>query len=148
VKETRFTPEAVTAAIRKVVANRGGGFTYFPGNGAQCVYSTKKGEPDCIVGHVIAEIAPDVFKKLHEYEYGGPHGPTSVSASWLCDALSNGGPAMNGVGRGWDFGTPEDVSKQVSRALQAAQNAQDGGQTWGEALSRFESVISGEGFKR
>lgn len=108
----QFTDDAVTMAIRAVVAEAGEDYVYPPSLGgkyAQCMYDDEHG--GCIAGRAVRKLIPDFqFVEL-----------VAIDAHDL---------ASTGV-----------VSHRAVRALQEAQYAQDGGKPWGEALDAFEAAM-------
>lgn len=121
-----FTDEQVTEAIEKVVAERGGDYVYDSGRGdSGCFYSTTDGKPSCIVGYVINELNPEAFEKVaaKESKLGQSWGVTG--ALWAADGGMN-------------------VSEEVARALQDAQDAQDGCEPWGDALESYKRSLGVE----
>ena len=70
---SKFTREAVNVALDHAVEKRGEDFVYdakglFPedGNYVACRYADGDGNPSCIVGEVIYEIDPGLFKEVAE----------------------------------------------------------------------------------
>jgi len=117
----KLTREAVTAAIEKVVAEKGADYVYDREHGG-CTYSEQTPEgvvPSCIVGHVIAKMDPELFQRVAEYE------------------SETGGFWWTGV----DIRIPGiEQDSAVKYALREAQDAQDDGDTWGEALEAFHAA--------
>lgn len=122
-----FTDEQVAEALENALALKGAGYVYPRNDGKEapfpCTYSNDDGTPSCIVGHVIAELDPELFKKVGEWEKSE---------------------------QGWDEGTafltvfyafPTRFTPGQARALQRAQGAQDDGSTWGAAVRRFEESL-------
>ena len=70
---SKFTREAVNVALDHAVEKRGEDFVYdtdelFPDEGdyRSCRYADDDGNPSCIVGEVIYEIDPELFKEIAE----------------------------------------------------------------------------------
>jgi hypothetical protein len=107
----------------------------YDGMGATCLYQNydliREGDdggtryerptgPSCIVGHVL------IAKGVDPIELAAREGDSALDVAQL-----------------------EFVDPVVLDALDAAQAAQDGGQTWGEALARFDDHIAlYESFKK
>lgn len=114
--------DAVSEVLHKVVEGREG-YVYERVNGS-CRYADTDGAPSCIVGHVVAALAPETYNALHEYE-------KRTSMSVAAGALA-----------GWHGGTL-DVEDRVIQALGAAQTVQDEGAPWGYARMAYDRVIDG-----
>lgn len=118
-----LTIENVAEAIDQLVVERGENYVYPSDEG--CFYSFEDGTPGCLVGAVLAKVAPEAFEMVVEYEApvddgnGGTHrisiGSVSGLDSWL------------------ELGTDKDLLN----ALDAAQQVQDTKGTWAEARRRF-----------
>lgn len=124
---TILTKDAVSEALHKAVAEKGEDYVY-PRANEGCRYADPYNPevPSCIVGHVVAALDPETFKRIGQRE---EENEMSFSATYLLDD----GP----------FGLdPEDDS--VVAALQVAQSLQDLGLPWGYAQEGFDRVIKGE----
>lgn len=125
--EPRFTTEQAMDALRKAVELKGADYVYpdsekNSGNSdGTCMYS-HKGQPSCIVGHVINILDPEVFAGLVLKE--GMYGPQGVQE------LDDEGyiPA--------DF-----WSEDTSLVMSAAQGIQDNRLPWGDALAEAEDNV-------
>lgn len=119
--------EEVMAALRKAVELKGEDYTY-PDNemaDGTCRYATAESTPSCIVGHVVHILDPEAFAQLARVE--GEHGTDAASSlAWR--------PIDGGEG----YLAPGFWSDRAAGFLQAAQNMQDGGFTWGDALAHAE----------
>ncbi|WMI33977.1 hypothetical protein SEA_ERENYEAGER_107 [Microbacterium phage Erenyeager] len=126
-----FTDEQVTEAIERVVADRGEDYVYDNGRNKKweqgCFYASKDGEsPSCVVGFVVNALNPEAFRKIVEVEIGG-------GASFdVQDALAYTDGELN-------------ISTEARRALQKAQDEQDGGKPWGDALASYKAVLGDSG---
>lgn len=124
-----FTDAEVAKALRETVEGRED-YVYDSGriNDGGCYYSMPNGSPSCLVGFVVAKLNPDAFEKVVEWEDGGDFGDVADMTN-VTDGEFN-------------------ISTEVRRALQAAQEKQDSGAPWGEALDAFEAAydqVNGEG---
>ena len=111
--------EKVTEAIRKIVAESPH-FLYRGHSGGRYGYADDEGNPSCLVGCVLAEVAPDLLARLHEGEKR-----TGESTSFTTSTLK-----ILGV-----YELPFEA--RTIRALCRAQAAQDTGYSWGMALDRY-----------
>jgi len=118
---TTLTNDAVTAALAKIVAEKGADYIY-PHAVGTCTYS--EGEaPSCIVGHVVAALSPEDFEALVEYEQ-------SEGESFPANELEEHSALQFERGR-------------LGDALMAAQDVQDSGGTWGNAQEAYRRVLAG-----
>ena len=115
---SKFTREAVNVALDHAVEKRGEDFVYdakglFPedGNYVACRYADGDGNPSCIVGEVIYEIDPGLFKEVAE-KWNSAAFRVIVSTS-----------------------LPGSAARLTSlfHELNDAQRKQDSGATWGQA---------------
>lgn len=95
------------------------------GVGGMCAYFTPDGKPSCIVGHALA------IEGLTLDEVGGEN---TASVETLDEHLQ-------ATGRWWGL-TPGAVE-----VLAVAQQSQDTGETWGEALRCAEEAARHSGLK-
>lgn len=130
--EQKYTDEQFMAAIRKAVGIRGEDYVYpskeehpeywlntyldntDSSDNLSCRYRLKDGTPACIVGLALHEIDPAL-----------------VPAS---SQVANASIILRDIG----------FSPEVRRPARAAQSAQDGGASWGEALRVFEACYAAE----
>lgn len=119
---TKLTYTAVQEALKESVEEKGADYVYPYAKGlGACKYAENDGSPSCIVGHVLAKLDPEMFAKVKEAE-GRESG--SFPVSMLLDAE--------------EFYSEVELSFPLVTALASAQNMQDTGSTWGEALASFE----------
>lgn len=113
-----LTAEQVRESLRWAVAIKGEDYVY--PNSAGCYYADPHtGGPSCIVGYVLADLAPKEFARLRARERVS--GGSSVARRAI----------------------PSDLMPHaVIRALDSAQAEQDNAATWGQALARFEVTLS------
>lgn len=121
--------------LRKAVKQKGK--DYVDPNVAEggCAY-VRDGEASCIVGHVVAYVKPNLIPAIELWESNGDYVP-------YYEREERGGGL--GIGSGGDVAV-EDLARALSddgeidfdgnavEILQRAQNVQDNGNTWGEAL--------------
>lgn len=88
----------------------------------ECHYTDRKGKPSCIVGALLAEVAPGKLKSLHSYEWQDRYEPQAMSSPELV------GENPTGVDLSEVF--EEDALQLVHRV----QRRQDDGNSWGESL--------------
>jgi|LSQX01.3.fsa_nt_gb hypothetical protein len=87
-----------------------------------CHYTDRSGKPSCLVGALLAEVAPGMLKTLHSYEWQEQYEPQVVASATL------EGENHTGVNLSEVFEL--DALKLVHRV----QRRQDDGYSWGEAL--------------
>jgi hypothetical protein len=134
-----FTTETVSKAIHEAVADKGPDYVYPGWESIGCTYGEGQfgGDyaPSCIVGHVIAALDIEAFKVIAEAE-----------------TLAGESCGVSLINQGWDYiaedgeeTTPNlGIPPEAEGALALAQTAQDGGLTWGEALSFFDRSLEVE----
>lgn len=94
----------------------------------ECYYSDRDGKPSCIVGVLLHDVAPAIYRRLHQFEWDDiDYEPRAASVDELCNEGSSVAK-VTGVEFS-DFFEPEAI-----RALIVAQRSQDGGDSWGEAV--------------
>lgn len=125
----KIDEEEAFQALRDVVKQFGADYRYRePGSyDRACMYSEADGQPSCLVGHVLARVAPDLFATIHEQEHG--RGYEEEVGSF---------PILHLTDR-FDV----DVTDDTLTTLEAVQYAQDSGRTWGEALTRANITLDG-----
>ena len=119
---TTLTVEQVSETLEEIVAEHGADY-YYPQANESCFY-TERGPggvtvPSCIVGHVVARLDPDTFKKIAVYEADGD----TLDARNL--------PSLVGL----------DMEADAVEALQQAQFRQDEGESWGGALQAYYNSL-------
>lgn len=142
---TVLTKDAVTEKLNGLLEAKGEGYVY-PMGGSGCFYAEPGGAPSCIVGHVIAALDPDLFKDVANAEgfQGESYSAKEVftdgfelppTDDWTLEERENFehgyGPRRKG----------ETESTVLTMALQAAQEVQDGGGTWGEAVEAYNLIL-------
>ena len=96
----------------------------------ECHYTDSNGKSSCLVGALLAEVAPGKLKSLHSYEWEGRYEPQVVASTELV------GENPTGVDLSELF--EEDALKLVHRV----QRRQDDGYSWGESLDLAIKAIS------
>ena len=123
---TQITRENFTRAMREAVAERGAGFVYpeqgselakqgWRSGGVTCVYALPSGEPGCLIGLALHKIDPELLESVRS---------SLVPAQQVLQH-------MLGV---------QDYA--LAYAAREAQEAQDSGKTWGEALAKFKWLLA------
>jgi hypothetical protein len=144
---TNFTVENVTAAMERAVEAKGADYVYplniVDTNGGQCVYHETASDgtvtPSCIVGYVLAELDPEYFERVVEFEdetgnsFGIGAAFYAYEGTYQDEGLEENVPQIKGL----DTPTVNDLRL----ALIKAQDAQDQGKTWGEAFDRYKDVL-------
>ena len=88
----------------------------------ECHYTDSNGKPSCLVGALLAEVAPEKLKSLHSYEWEDRYGPQVVASTELV--------GVNPTGVDLSELFEEDALKLVHRV----QRRQDARYSWGESL--------------
>lgn len=120
----KITVEQFTAAMEAAVAERGADYVYpapvekghpddYHNAAGTCMYQTSDGAPACIIGVALSKIDPSLMPA-----YGDTFG-----ASAVIHRLTDGN------------------SYELPEAAGAAQDAQDQGKTWGEALEAYKKSL-------
>lgn len=95
-----------------------------------CHYTDSSGKPSCLVGALLAEVAPGKLKSLHSYEWEDRYEPQAVASTELV------GENPTGVDLSELF--EEDALKLIHRV----QRRQDDGNSWGESLDMAIKAVS------
>lgn len=115
-------------SLRTVVFEKGPDYVYQRveayGLKGSCVNFTEDGQPSCIVGHVFSLLGLTAEKALE----------VGVASTTIADVSCE---LLNRSDFEWKF-TP-----QAQRILAVAQDYQDTGNSWGEALEACENVFHG-----
>ena len=134
-----FTWDNVIAAMRKAVETKGEDYVYRKARPSYS-YTTPDGTPSCIVGHVLADVAPKTYDAIHKEE-------NSTGSSQLFSLVA-GGSYTHRDSEGnetpvcGEIHAPTPTETELLReALDAAQQVQDGGEPWGQAYDRFLAVL-------
>lgn len=88
----------------------------------ECHYTDSNGKPSCLVGALLAEVAPGKLKSLHSYEWEYRYDPQVVASTELV--------GVNPTGVDLSELFEEDALKLLHRV----QHRQDLGCSWGESL--------------
>ena len=96
----------------------------------ECHYTDSSGKPSCLVGALLAEVAPGKLKSLHSYEWGYRYEPRAK----VTHELVGENPA--GVDLSELF--EEDALQLVHRV----QRRQDDGNSWGVSLDLAIKAVS------
>jgi len=128
-----ITRDGVIAGLGDLVEEYGDDYIY-PRYEERCVY-VFEGEPDCMVGKFLANKGVPV-ERLKEADANGDiwGNITGASAVELVGQLENEGIIT--------------ISSEARKALQYAQIAQDGGETWGAALQEVIRHLDPEAPRR
>lgn len=115
-----FTREDVLKAARKVVEDVGPDYIYpGPDEGEPCLYAVN-GAPSCLVGHVIALLDPEEFKRLAAVE------------------KDLGTEAANFLHHQDRYLPHYFWTDEAAEFMQVVQNHQDARKTWGTSLAIAE----------
>ena len=136
----RLTYAQTKKQLRRIVNLKGHEYVYQPpvfeneyGEDCQareCHYTDSNGKPSCLVGALLAEVAPGKLKSLHSYEWEDRYDPQVVASTELV------GENPTGVDLSELF--EEDALKLVHRV----QRRQDDGNSWGESLDLSIKAVS------
>lgn len=114
-----LTIEQVRESLRKAVALKGEDYVYPTAKG--CRYADPDtGEPSCLVGYVLADLAPEEFARLRARERASRVSPAARRAIPMMIAMPS----------------------SAIMALDSAQAEQDRAAPWGQAMARFEATLS------
>lgn len=130
---SKFNRDDVLTTLASIVDKYGAEHVYEHAM-STCRYSNADGTPSCIVGHIIYWLEPEVFERIHEYEWrnGSDDGPESCAVRYLGE---------NGLELDYEN---ESEAEFLVEALTQGQRAQDFGKTWGEAEDAIRATL-GEG---
>lgn len=118
-----FSEEQVTEAMKAVVAGREDYVYEFADS--ECLYAID-GAPSCVVGHVIHRLDPELFKQVEDWERNTGYGNNGVN-----ELL-------------YESGLGIDAPMNVVSALERAQELQDSGNPWRDALNGYILRLEGE----
>lgn len=135
----KITAKEVRKKLRRISNERGYEYTYeYPTyedehgqvlESLDCHYSDSAGNPSCIVGALLYDVAPALYRKLHQYEWDstGYGEPRSVAVN----SLVEGSPMYEG-----DTGVnlSDIFEPEAIQVLCSVQRYQDDGDSWGEAV--------------
>jgi hypothetical protein len=107
--------------LTKIVSEQGEDFIYqpLPGTDGQCQY-VHGDQPRCLVGHVLFRLGVPL-DALRELDDGTGANIGVVDLAWALNL---------------------DMPAEAQNALSAAQDRQDGGETWGVALQAARDVLT------
>lgn len=117
-----YTNAEINAALRKALDEKGEDYVYEHWSGS-CDYA-RKGEPSCIVGHVLHALDPEMFEDVASHELDPGSGDLTF------DAVAA------------DLELPFD-SDQIT-ALRNVQAIQDLGRPWGDSVAAGWIAYLGE----
>lgn len=141
----KITAKEVKRKLRRIANERGYEYTYEAPwyedeygelvQASECYYSDRDGKPSCIVGVLLYDVAPDTYRRLHQFEWDDfDYEPHCVSIDELHDE-GDTVAEVTGVELS-DIFEPEAI-----RALAVAQRAQDRGNSWGEAVRAVYGLV-------
>ena len=96
----------------------------------ECHYTDSNGKPSCLVGALLAEVAPEKLKSLHSYEWEDLYDPQVVASTELV--------GVNPTGVDLSELFEEDALKLVH----GVQRRQDDGCSWGDSLDLSIKAVS------
>ncbi|AVR56794.1 hypothetical protein PBI_ELVA_53 [Microbacterium phage Elva] len=135
---TTLTTAAVAEAIDQLVQERGPDYVYPADEADGCYYSFEDGTPACLVGAVVAKLAPEAFDRLVLLEAPVDDGNGGIYRR-------KAGGVYAGTFHEDDDLFTRDIGVaaplRVRRALAEAQRTQDVGRTWAEAREEFIAAI-------
>ena len=126
----KISTEAVTEAITRIVKERGEDFVYQGTADGNYAYTEANGSPSCLVGCVLAEVAPEFLAEIHRAEY--PDGTYRASSVFRLSSLER----VLGL-------TEIPLEDEAITALRVAQIQQDEQAEWGYALKKYGKVLDG-----
>ncbi len=96
----------------------------------ECHYTDSNGKPSCLVGALLAEVAPGKLKPLHSYEWQDRYEPQGVASTELV--------GVNPTGVDLSELFEEDALELIHRV----QRGQDSYHSWGESLDLAIKAVS------
>lgn len=95
----------------------------------ECNYSDSDGNPSCIVGVLLSEVAPEAFAKLYHYEWsdGRYYPPDVLSSTELLQA---------------DVDLSDYFEDDALPLIHVVQRRQDDGRSWGDSLASAIKAVS------
>lgn len=131
-----LTWERTVAALREIIGEYGEDFVYQGQSGNQCTYRQRYydgtyGAPSCIVGHLVAKLYPEVFKKIGSRTGVSNHAP---AFALIKSPNRNNDPYRN---------IPITAeTHELAKAIRLLQKKQDNQKTWGVAFREaFEETV-------
>lgn len=121
-----ITYEDAARALDEAVKEKGADYLYEPPSGDVCSYSDREGNPSCIVGHVIAKLNPEAFQKIAENEWYTLYDDEEDTYPIVKEA--------NVRHIELTFGVELGFTDKAENLLLLAQDRQDRGIHWGEAV--------------
>jgi hypothetical protein len=128
--------DAVMETLRDIVQGKEDYVYNFTVSGwSECAYSNADGTPSCIVGHVMRRLTPVFYRGVAELEYEEEGGAfiNSTSAQYLFSEMSTEAGDFYSL-------TKPVIDNRTIRVLTRAQDMQDAGKTWGQALEAVEKM--------
>lgn len=143
----KLTVKGLKKKLRRIVNSVGDEYVYIAPTyedeygeivtACECYYTDQTGAPSCLVGHLLAEVAPDKLRALHVKEWVEPdvayNGPSCFAVYELAREHDGNKPPVVDLG---DVFGPEEI-----RYLTRVQRAQDSGHSWGEALRIAKDIL-------
>lgn len=93
--------------------------------GLECYYTDPEGNPSCIVGVLLKDVAPSTLNRLHQYEWDGGYEPNCVAVPDISHMK-----LVRGVDL-YEIFEPEAVDMLIR-----VQKKQDSGMSWGKAVDQ------------
>lgn len=136
--------KATLKKLRRIVNERGHEYVYEAPeytdadgdlrHGDECYYTTPEGKPSCLVGALLAGVAPGVLSKLNTYEWAELYedgAPQVVSVTDLHSERSQ----VSGVD------LDDYFTRDALQILYRVQAEQDNGKSWGKAVDLAATLI-------
>lgn len=134
----KITAKEVKRKLRRIANERGYEYKYEAPwyedeygeleQASKCYYSDRDGNPSCIVGVLLHDVAPDTYRRLHQFEWGVTDYPPRCASIDELYAEGKSVAKVTGVELS-DIFEPEAI-----KAMALAQWLQDLGSSWGEAV--------------
>ena len=96
----------------------------------ECHYTDSNGKPSCLVGALLAEVAPEKLKSLHSYEWEDRYDPKVVASAELVGVNPTG------------VDLSELFEEDALNLVHGVQRMQDYGYSWGVSLDFPIKVVS------
>ena len=96
----------------------------------ECLYTDSNGKPSCLVGALLAEVAPEKLKSLHGYEWEDLYDPNVVASTGLVGVNPTG------------VELSELFEEDALNLVHGVQRMQDSGYSWGVSLDIAIKAVS------
>lgn len=132
----KLTEKQVKRKLRRIANERGHEYVYEAPyfedeygelvQGQECYYTNPEGTPSCIVGVLLADVAPQELKKIYQWEWdSGTKYPNCAAISDVADGVWVEGVDLTDI-----------FEDEAINLMERVQRRQDVGMSWGEAVDK------------